>query len=67
MEKAKQMIYNQIFDVARALIEDALYSVQDDVLKHFELYYCEPYEIDCDYDSLADAITDSVIDEIIKG
>lgn len=68
MNKAKQMAYNQIFDVTRALIEDAFYSVQDDILKHFEIYrYCEPNEIDVDYDEITDKIVDSVIGEILKG
>lgn len=67
MDKAKQMIYNQIFDVARALIEDAVYDVQYDVEKHFEAYNCDAYEIDIDFDMLADKITDSVIDGILKG
>lgn len=67
MSKAEQMAYNQIFDVTRALIEDAFYNVQDDVLKHFEIYYAEPYEIDIDFDEITDKIVDSVIGEILKG
>lgn len=67
MDKARQIIYNQIFDVARALIEDAFYDVQYDVEKHFEVYNCESYEIDVDFDEIADKITESVIDGILKG
>lgn len=68
MSKAEQMAYNQIFDVTRALIEDAFYNVQNNVLEHFEIYrYCEPNEIDIDFDEITDKIVDSVIYEILKG
>lgn len=67
MDKTKQMARNQIFDVTRALIEDAMYCVQDDVLKHFEIYsYCEPNEIDIDFDEITEKVVNSVIDEILK-
>ena len=66
MSKAEQMARNQIFDVARALIEDAFYDVQNDVLNHFEVYHCEPNEIDVDYDALADEIVNSVIGVILN-
>ena len=66
MSKAEQMIYNQVFDVTRALIEDAFYDVQDDVLRHFEIYNAEPNEIDIDFDGITDKIVESVIDVILK-
>lgn len=66
MSKAEQMAYNQIYDVTRALIEDALYDVQDDVLRHFEIYNSEPNEIEIDFDDITDKIVESLISEILK-
>ena len=69
MDKAKQMIYNEIRATASELVENALYSVQEEILNTYEVGYCEPNEIDLDfydYDRLADKITESVIDVILK-
>lgn len=65
MKDYRQMLYNQIVDLATDYIDNALYSVQDDILRHFDMWGCDTYEIDIDTDTrrlIAVAIADSLIE-----
>lgn len=62
-DKMRQMTYNQIYDYATERLQEALYDIQDETARHFDIYGTM-LAIELDYgtlNSIVDEITESIM------